>query len=87
VRTGEAFYPDHAPGYHRVPVSVRYEAREPSGSISGLKYTVRQLGDGSWSCTCLGFDYGHVCRHIRKHKILAARPVAILPGMFRPAYC
>jgi hypothetical protein len=86
MRTGEAFYPDHAPGHHRVQVRCLYEAKEPSSSIAGLVHTVRQLGDGSWRCTCIGFDYGHVCRHIKKHRVLAARPSAILPGMLRRSY-
>jgi hypothetical protein len=87
MRTGEAFYPGRAPSSHRVPLRYLYVGREPSTSQPDQVHVVRQRGDGSWECTnCLGYDYGHECKHIRKHRRLAAVPQAIIPGMLRRSY-
>jgi hypothetical protein len=49
---------------HRVPFTVRYSTRVES-SKGDQFYTVDQLQDGSWRCSCPGYFYRQEqCRHI-----------------------
>jgi hypothetical protein len=53
---------------HRMAFAPAWETRVRSARYDDTEYTVRQLHDGTWTCTCSAYGYGSrldgECRHI-----------------------
>jgi len=84
VRTGGQILPGGKPpppGGRRVSMVPSYEAFEASSRDPEVRYRITCDGDGTWDCTCPGFEnHGH-CWHVTKHRVLAGRPPMVIAGL------
>jgi len=79
-----AILPSGPPQTGRVRVGLAYEAWEPSSRDPSVRHHVTCDAEGNWDCTCEAVDYraraDGQCRHIDKHRRIAAEPLMVLVG-------
>lgn len=65
----------------RTGLGVTYTARVASSRNPAEFYDVRQMADGTWSCTCRGYEYGArwdgMCRHVDQVRAAQSEPVSL----------
>lgn len=56
----------HAPAGRRMPLTVMDRDIVESESYPGTYYELYRRADGTWTCTCPGFQYRSECKHARR---------------------